>query len=78
MVTVVLDDNDAHIKYSGTWFKAGGPGEYGSTTHGTRAGGAKATFIFSGTTMHYYLSSGPSHLMLTRIFRRGLRNHTQQ
>ncbi|KAF8064350.1 hypothetical protein FPV67DRAFT_216773 [Lyophyllum atratum] len=52
--TVIVDDRDARIAYSSGWFSSGGPNEFDSTTHGSRAAGVKATFRFTGSSVAVY------------------------
>ncbi|KAG6865236.1 hypothetical protein C0991_004178, partial [Blastosporella zonata] len=47
--TLIIDDADPRIVYTGFWERAGIFAEYKSTTHGTSSSGAQATFIFNGT-----------------------------
>ncbi|GLB44419.1 hypothetical protein LshimejAT787_1700460 [Lyophyllum shimeji] len=51
---ITVDDRDSRITYTPNWFLAGGPDEFGSTTHGTRTAGAKATFTFTGSSVAVY------------------------
>lgn len=52
--TVAVDDRDSRITYTPNWFLAGGSDEFGSTTHGTRTAGARATFKFTGSSVAVY------------------------
>ncbi|KAJ7574070.1 hypothetical protein C8J56DRAFT_477498 [Mycena floridula] len=55
MVSVVLDDTDPSIQYSGNdWVVGGGPGEFMGTTHGTVASDSEIKIPFSGTAIQVY------------------------
>ncbi|KAJ7574093.1 hypothetical protein C8J56DRAFT_1173170 [Mycena floridula] len=57
-MSVLLDDTDPSIEYSGDWITEGVSLEYNSTTHGAASSQAHARFNFSGTYIKIYGTIG--------------------
>ncbi|KAJ8075026.1 hypothetical protein PM082_019353 [Marasmius tenuissimus] len=49
--TVIVDDQDSRISYSGQWSLAGGSTDYSRTSYAPRSEGAQMSFTFSGTSI---------------------------
>ncbi|KAL0570775.1 hypothetical protein V5O48_011191 [Marasmius crinis-equi] len=49
--TVIVDDQDSRISYSGQWFLGGADTDYSHTSYAPRSEGAQMTFKFSGTSI---------------------------
>ncbi|KAI0343700.1 hypothetical protein BDW22DRAFT_1428250 [Trametopsis cervina] len=51
MQTIVVDDTDSSLLYTGQWLRGGNPPEHDSTTHGTSSEGSIVIFPFHGTSV---------------------------
>lgn len=49
--TVIIDDQDSRVKYTGLWSLSGSTEDYSQTTYAPRAEGAQLSFTFSGTSI---------------------------
>ncbi|KAG6847797.1 hypothetical protein H0H93_005943, partial [Arthromyces matolae] len=75
--TLIVDDDDPSIVYSGSWMRKTGrykssdtphTGEpYGNATHQATSNGASATFTFFGTSVSVYSVFDDSHLGSTTV-----------
>ncbi|KAF9788224.1 hypothetical protein BJ322DRAFT_616583 [Thelephora terrestris] len=56
--TVVIDDTNPALVYSGSWVRGGVSSEYNVTTHGTTQKGATLQYSFRGTSVSVYGTIG--------------------
>ncbi|KAG6910373.1 hypothetical protein DXG01_011088 [Tephrocybe rancida] len=56
--TIIIDDVNPRIVYTGFWERAGSFEEFKSTTHGASGAGAQATFKFNGSSIAVFGTIG--------------------
>jgi hypothetical protein len=56
-MSVIVDDHDAQVQYSGEWISAGTSTEYNSTTSTSQTRGDTAKFEFVGAWTKLFLLS---------------------
>lgn len=56
--TIIIDDTDPQVVYTGFWERGGVGQEYQYTTHGTSTAGSRATFKFNGSSIAVYGTIG--------------------
>ena len=53
MASIIIDDQDASVTYSGSWLRYGGKFEHDSTTSLAISPGLQASLRFTGKSLHF-------------------------